>query len=163
MAREAGWPIYMARGLTRRRSSVHYQGHQCAPRICRRKMALIPRGKGGARYPVPNGLANVSGAADVCAAQAVNNTAAAPHRSHTGRVVGGAAAAQHAWPPGLEVQARTGIHRRSCRVNNSAILIVHIWSTRAAHFPLFIQIERTPSTDIVNVLPDTAENICEPS
>ena len=28
-------------------------------------MALIPRGKGGARYPDPNGLANVSGAADV--------------------------------------------------------------------------------------------------
>ena len=38
-------------------------------------MALIPRGKGGARYPVPNGLANVSGAADVCAAQAVNTAA----------------------------------------------------------------------------------------
>ena len=28
-------------------------------------MALILRGKGGARYPAPNGLANVSGAADV--------------------------------------------------------------------------------------------------
>ena len=31
-------------------------------------------------------------------------------------------AAQHAWPPGLEAQGRTGIHKRSVRVNSSVTL-----------------------------------------
>ena len=63
------------------------------------KMAPIPRGKGGARYP-----------ADQCqwgseqAARRANTTAARRPRL-TGGGVGGAAAAEHARPPSLEAQA----------------------------------------------------------